>query len=393
MMKKRHYLLLLALTALTALAQRDPMHRYNTKFTLSEENFVDTIPIEFEDDQIYIHATVNGLDYRLNIDTGSSQGIAYANGRLPYGRILGKVESRDANGRIDTIQAVAFPTFTIGHLTISGYSGSLFRRHHTPAKYDAIIGFDLFNKGLSAKIDTREGIMILTDIRNYFDMEEGYRFKYRLLRFVPNVKLSPYPNCIDEALFDTGSRRLYVMGNRSLDLFYDRFPDISSQIESRSHGHRAVGGFGAEKADRLTFLWLDGFNLGGYEFRDYHTMTTQGYSRIGGELLRYGSLIINPRRKTMTFQPYNEGDAIMVSNSQTNIAFIPQNDRPVVGMVWEGGPHYRNGFRQGDMILQIDNHFINTFNDFLTYPFIEGRQHVFLVRSLDGAIHEIVSER
>ncbi len=393
MMKKRHYLLLLALTALTALAQRDPMHRYNTKFTLSEENFVDTIPIEFEDDQIYIHATVNGLDYRLNIDTGSSQGIAYANGRLPYGRILGKVESRDANGRIDTIQAVAFPTFTIGHLTISGYSGSLFRRHHTPAKYDAIIGFDLFNKGLSAKIDTREGIMILTDIRNYFDMEEGYRFKYRLLRFVPNVKLSPYPNCIDEALFDTGSRRLYVMGNRSLDLFYDRFPDISSQIESRSHGHRAVGGFGAEKADRLTFLWLDGFNLGGYEFRDYHTMTTQGYSRIGGELLRYGSLIINPRRKTMTFQPYNEGDAFMVSNSQTNIAFIPQNDRPVVGMVWEGGPHYRNGFRQGDMILQIDNHFINTFNDFLTYPFIEGRQHVFLVRSLDGAIHEIVSER
>ena len=387
------HLIIYLMAWMAAFDQNDPMHRYNTKFTLSEQDFVDTIPIEFENDQLYVRVYSEGRTYRMNIDTGSSQGIAYVGGTFPYGRILGKVESRDANGRIDTIHAVAFPSFTLGRITISGYSGSLFRRHHVPNRYDAIIGFDLFNKGLSAKIDTRKGIMVLTDRRHFFDEEDGYTWRYRLLRFVPNVKLSPYPNCIDEALFDTGSRRLYVMGNRSLNIFQDRFPDFSTQIESRSHGRRAVGGFGAEKSDALTFLWLDGFNLGGYEFRDYHTMTTQGYSRIGGELLRYGTLIIEPRRKTMTFQPYNDDMAIMVSNAQTNIAFIPQNDRPVVGMVWEGGPHYRNGFRQGDMILQIDNQFINTFSDFLSFPFIEGRQHTFLVRSQDGSIHEIISER
>ena len=391
-MRRFHFILLL-MAWLSSYAQRDPMYRYNTRFTLSAQNFADTIPIEFEDDQLYVRVSSGGRTYRMNIDTGSSQGIAYMGGTFPYGKVLGQVESRDANGRTDTISAVAFPTFTLGRLTISGYSGSLFRRHHAPGKYDAIIGFDLFNKGLSVKIDTRAGVMVLTDQRHLFDNEPGYTWKYRLLRFVPNVKLSPYPNCIDEALFDTGSRRLYVMGNRSLSVFEDRFPDFATQIESRGHGRRAVGGFGAEKSDDLAFLWLDGVNVGGYEFRDYHTMTTQGNSRMGGELLRYGSLIINPRRKEMTFQPYSEGDAVLVSNAQTNIAFIPWNNRPMVGMVWEGGLHYRNGFRQGDVILQIDNQMIYTFNDFLSYPFIEGWQHTFLVRSQDGSLHEIISER
>lgn len=375
---------------LTAQAQ---MYRYNLNFELSAHQFVDTIPIEFEDDQIYVSATINGQRYRFNLDTGSSQGIAYSNGHMPYGRVLGKVQSRDANNHIDTIQAVAFPTFTIGHLTIRGYSGSLLRHHTAQPKYDAIIGFDLFNKGLCAKIDVRAGYMILTDIRDYFEEEPGTTFKYRLLRFVPNVRLTPYPGCSDEALFDTGSKRLYVMGNGNLSLFEQKVPQIESQVEGRSHGHRAIGSFGTERADLVTFLWLDGFELGNYYFNDYHTMTTQGYSRIGAELFRYGSLIINPKRKRFTFQPYNGQQAVMVSNRQMNIAFVPKNGMPAVGLVWEGSPHYRNGFRQGDVILQIDGRAIRSFLDFQRYPFIEGREHTFLVRDEQGQLHEITSIR
>ena len=369
------------------------MYRYNLDFELSAQHFVDTIPIEFEDDQVYISAIIDGRRYRFNLDTGSSQGIAYSNGDMPYGRVLGKVQSRDANGHIDTIQAVSFPTFRIGHLTIRGYSGSLLRHHTTHPKYDACIGFDLFNKGLNAKIDTRQGYLILTDIRDFFDQESGYRFKYRLLRFVPNVRLTPYPGCSDEALFDTGSRRLYVMGSHSLSLFEEKVPAIASQVEGRSHGHRAIGTFGTERADQVSFLWLDGFQLGDYFFNDYHTMTTQGYSRIGGELFRYGSLIVNPRRKRFTFQPYNGEQAVMVSNKQMDIAFVPKNGLPCVGLVWEGSIHYSNGFRQGDVIVQIDGRPIRSFSEFQRYPFIEGREHTFLVRDTQGQLHEVVSVR
>lgn len=388
---KRLFVLLIILGGM--LPVHAQMYRYNLDFELSAQHFVDTIPIEFEDDQVYISAIIDGRRYRFNLDTGSSQGIAYSNGDMPYGRVLGKVQSRDANGHIDTIQAVAFPTFRIGHLTIRGYSGSLLRHHTTHPKYDACIGFDLFNKGLNAKIDTRQGYLILTDIRDYFDQEPGYRFKYRLLRFVPNVRLTPYPGCSDEALFDTGSRRLYVMGCRSLSLFEEKVPAIASQVEGRSHGHRAIGTFGTERADQVSFLWLDGFQLGDYFFNDYHTMTTQGYSRIGGELFRYGSLIVNPKRKRFTFQPYNGEQAVMVSNKQMDIAFVPKNGLPCVGLVWEGSIHYSNGFRQGDVIIQIDGRPIRSFTEFQRYPFIEGREHTFLVRDTQGQLHEVVSVR
>lgn len=387
---KRMILTLLCVTV--GMAAGAQMHRYKTDFTLSAKNFVDTIPIEFDDNQLYVRVRVGGVERRFAIDTGSSQGILYRGGSVDYGRVLGNVVSHDANARRDTIKAVTFPTFIIGRLTIRGYTGSLLRkpvRQHC----DGVIGFDLFNKGLQAKIDVRNLHMILTDRPRFFDNEDGFPMTYRLLRFVPNIKLSPYAGCMDEARFDTGSRRLYEMSRRSLQVFENRFPDMASQVEGRAHGSRAIGSFGAEHAADVAFLWLDQVTMGGFSFCDLHTMTTQGNSRVGAELLRYGTVTIRPQRREIVFQPYNGGDMVMVSNKQMDIAFVPRDGRATVGLIFEGSEHFRNGFRQGDVILSIDGHAVNTFRDFLAYPFIEGRQHHFLVRSALGNIREIKSIR
>lgn len=368
------------------------MYRYNTRFSVSARNFVDTIPIEFEDNQIYIRALVDGKERRFCLDTGSSQGILHRNGTIPYIRIMGNQVAYDANGQGDTVKAVQFPDIRLGNLTLRGYVGSLLERL-VGTKFDGVIGFDLFNKGLSAKIDAREGVMILTDRRDLFLNERGYSLKYRLLRFVPNVKLSPYPNCTDEARFDTGSRRLYVMARRSLQVFSRKFPDFSSQIEGVGHGSRAIGYFGTEQLSEMAFLWLDAVNMGGFSFLDYHTLTTEGNSRIGAELLNYGAIIILPRKKEIRFIPYSDGDKMMVSNSQTDIAFVPKNNRAVVGLIREGGEHYRNGFRQGDIVISIDGIAINTFEQFLRFPFVEDREHTFVVQDTMGDIHHVKSRR
>jgi hypothetical protein len=53
------------------------MHGYNLNFTFSQHNFCDTIPIEFDNDQIYIPVMMNGEEHLFNLDTGSSQGTVY----------------------------------------------------------------------------------------------------------------------------------------------------------------------------------------------------------------------------------------------------------------------------------------------------------------------------
>ena len=368
-------------------------YSYNTKFTLSARNFVDTIPIEYVDNQIYVRVTSGIHTYRLCLDTGSSQGIVYTDGSFPYVRKLGKIISHDANGASSEIEVVQYPDFTLGHLTIHGYSGSYLRSAVGHRDYDAVLGFDLVNKGLAMKIDTEAGVMILSDNSNYFEQEEGYTLKYKLPRWVPIITISPYHGCFDEVRFDSGSRRLYVMSDETFQRLRYQGDDFSSQIEGISYGRRAIGSFGAERSSEVGFLWLDRMRWGDYSFYDYHTMTTQGKSRIGAEIFHYGSVVFNPRRKTVKFQPYSHTPSCMVSNNQMEIAFVPSNGRPSVGLIWEGSRHYKNGFRQGDIITHIDGKRIVTFQQFLSYPFLKGYSHMFTVVGVDGETRIVESER
>ena len=392
-MKEKKTILIYLIIFIYAGSCMAQQHYYNLKFTLSGRNFVDSIPIEFVDQQVYLYGEVNGRKYRFCLDTGSSQGIIYSKSAFPYNKILGEIKSHDANGRVSSVKVAQYPDFTIGHLTIRGYSGSLINSSIVPASFDAIIGFDLFNKGLSAKIDTRDSLLILTDRRNFFDREEGFPVKYRLLRWVPQIQLNPYHGFTDEARFDTGSQRIYEMSGSSLRKLLAVFPDFSSQVEGRCFGHRAIGSFGTEQKEEVSFLGIDALDIGGHLFRDIHTMTTQGASRIGAGILQYGAIIIRPQRKEIVFQPYNESVETQVSNKQMDIAFVPQNGKAVVGLIWEKSVHYQNGFRQGDTILSIDGKPVNSFAQFIAFPFINGRKHRFMVMGANGVMRTLESER
>ena len=368
-------------------------YSYNVKFTVSKKNFVDSIPIEFHNGRIILKAYSGDREYRFLLDTGSSQGVIYENSMFNYVRKRGTITSHDANGTSHKIMTVEYPRFRIGSLVIEGYCGSLLPRQSNSDSHDAIIGFDIINKGLLAKIDIASGMLILTDNRRFFDREVGYVMKYRLLRWVPNVKLSPFPNCTDEARFDTGSRRLYEMSNRSCTTFSKVIYEFGSQIEGITHGSRTIASFGKEDHAQMAFLHLDRVMMGGFSFTDYHTITTQGNSRIGSELLNYGSVIINPFRKEITFCPYKDEGYYEVCNKQMDIAFVPMNGKASVGIIWEGSRHFRNGFRQGDVILSINGAPIDTFDLFLSYPFVEGYTYTFMVRGADGLIRTVESER
>ena len=112
------------------------------------KNFCDTIPIIIEDDLILLPVTIGDQQFRFLLDTGSSQGMVYANTDVYPLVTLGNIISRDANNHQDTVQVVQLPPFTLNAtpITISGYVASLMPRDAVSSKYDAVIGFDLFNR-------------------------------------------------------------------------------------------------------------------------------------------------------------------------------------------------------------------------------------------------------
>lgn len=364
----------------TAMAQQ---HRYTTNFTYSEHDFVDTIPITFRANQLYVDIVVDGRKHRACLDTGSSNGSLFTGSRIDSGASLGSVVSRDAAGRTDTLTAVQMPPFTLGRLTVRGYVAILFPSHMR-RDYDALLGFDLINKGLCCKIDVKQGYMVITDRRDFFRDEEGYRLKYKLKWFVPYVMVSPFKRHVDEVLFDTGSSQLFTMNKQSFEEHAYKSKQVNRQVESRLKGSLAIGTLGAEKTDDVVFLHLERLKWDEFSFTDVRTVTTQGASRLGAAICNYGMVTIDGFRRSITFRPYNHADSVAVENKAYSVAYVPKDGRPSVGLIVPTSDAYKAGLRQGDVILAIDNRPIASFEAFQQYGFIEGQTYKLLVRTAEG---------
>ena len=319
--------MIVAIGLLTGLPAQAQMHRYDTNFTVSQHHFVDTIPLELDDDQLYVPIRIGEKTYRFNLDTGSSQGMLYYGTRVPVVKELGHVVSYDANGVADTTLVVQLPEMQLGRLTIAGYVAAVKSRKVYRNNFDGIIGFDLFNKGIAGKIDPKRKCLILTDIKGYFDNEPGHTLKYKLVRFVPYVLVSPFMRHTDLALFDTGARQLYQMNREH---FFDhryKSKQVNAQVEGEARGNFAIGTNSTEKQDIVYFLNLDRLKWDDFSFARVRAITTQGDSRIGAQLFNYGSVVVNPWKKQLTFSPYNGADSVSVSNRQFGVAFIDKDDQ------------------------------------------------------------------
>jgi hypothetical protein len=100
-------------------------------------------------------------------------------------------------------------------------------------------------------------------------------------------------------------------------------------------------------------------------------------------------MIFNPHKKRARFQPYNQQAEVIIANKQLDIAFVPERGMPCVGLVWEQGEPYKLGFRQGDVILKIDDSIVRDFTQFVFWPFVIGREYRFTVRGRDGLVRQL----
>ena len=380
-------IILLSLLCIDADAQQA---LYSKKLVLSERNFADSIGIEWERNQVYVPVQINGRNYRFLLDTGAAQSVVYADTPIDGCQAAGYIRSHDATGAMDTVPMVILPPMTLGRLTISRCQATIQQRPIRMPGVDGILGFNLINSGLLAKIDVHRRLLIITDRKKQFKEEKGIDMPYKLRYHVPYLDVNPFGRYHEMTLFDTGSRRLYVMNRSS----FDRCADITgslidTQVEGRSMGRHAIGHFGVEPLNEVVFLCLSNLHVGRYTLHNLHTLTSQGESHLGAQLLTYGAMIINPKKKRITLLPYNGQQADSVNNRQLDIAFVSELGRPCVGLVWEQGEPYRLGFRQGDIITKIDDSIVRDFSQFISWPFIIGREYRFTVRGLHGETKEI----
>ena len=352
--------------------------RYDTDFLLSRKDFVMTLPIEVERNQIYLPVTIGGRQYRFKLDTGASQGVIYDDVDMPGLQELGYIKSEDATGTSRQVTTVELPPMTLDSLTISHFKVQRMQRRVVRRGEDGIIGFALFHRGLAARIDVRAGQMTLTDRKNYFKGAEGEVLRYRLMWHVPYVKVSPFEGADDEVLFDTGSPMLYAPNSERLERMSATVPAVESQTEGVTYGRRTMGHFGSERAHRITLLRLERLRWGRFDFQDVHCATVQGGSHMGAQMLQYGAMVINPFRRQLVFQPYDGATSCQVPDPRADIVMVEKDGRAMVGMVMEQGRAWEAGFRSEQVIVKVDDRPL-TFDEFNTYRWVKDQEYDFTI--------------
>ena len=387
MMKSNVFLLAMMMSgSLTASVQQGG---YSLDFAIDCENFVDSIAIEWVDGRVYVPVSVGGRACRFLLDTGAGQTVVYSDTPMAQCPRVGTIESHDAVGRTTRVDMVQLPPMTVGQTTFIGCSAVVQQRVASRLNIDGIIGFDIVNKGLSMKIDVQSRQLVLTDRKRYFDNEPGVMMRYKLNYHVPYIEVSPFDAFTERVLVDTGSRSFYSINKKQYDAGLKKRSEkrrLAGDLteEGRSVGYYAMGYSGAEENGEVVFLQLDNMKMGSQVFTNVHTLTTQGGSHLGAALLHYGMLTFMPRKKQVLFQPYTLGDTCTVGNRQLEIAFVQDDGRPVVGLVWEQSEPYRQGFRQGDIIVKIDGREVNSFQQFMNWGYERGREYEFTVLGSDG---------
>ena len=390
MMAHRAYILFTAL--LTVLSMQAQLGRYSADIRALPQHFCDTISVEWERDQVYVPVTAGGRTYRFLFDTGAGQAVVFSGSPLADAPRVSNLLSHDAAGNIDTVNVVELPPLRLGRTTLYECHATVQPSGVGARGIDGILGFDLVNSGLCLKLDMQSQQLIISDRKCCFDREEAATsLRYRLSYHVPYVDIIPFGRRSERVLFDTGSRNFFSMNIDHFNAAEEqrhRF-DRPYRVEGRTIGQHAIGHGGTEPMGEVVFLCLDSLGLGDCSFKGIHAITTQGGSHLGARLLRYGTVAFCPRHSRMFFRPY-EGMTTSVNNRQLDIAFVADaTGRPQVGLVWSQGTPYLRGFRQGDIIEQIDGRPVRSLLQFVTWPFERGREYVFTVRSTDGRRREI----
>jgi len=244
---------------------------------------------------------------------------------------------------------VKLENIQLGKLHIANYPLLLNEKQDFSCLNDGLIGFNLLRKGLKMKIDIQKRHIILTDQPKMFANESGQAVN---------------------AIFDTGSSVLFSMNKPAI---YD-----GSKLPKRNKEYRAFlsqtiwsdSGYGSislsgAQYDSCFFMKLQQLNVLGVCLRDVPSQTSNGFCSIGVKILKYGSIVIDPFKQKMLFQPYENNTTIDVNEAPTNISVGFKDGQCFISMINPNSDIYKQGGRKGDRIKTLNGDEITDVCSFL----------------------------
>ncbi|MBR5687335.1 MAG: aspartyl protease family protein [Prevotella sp.] len=355
-----------------------------------EKNFCDTIPIEFRRGRIFIPVEIEGRTHQFIFDTGCSVGLMFTDRAVNLKSKFGFTLSSDAANHVHFTGVKRIPEMRIGHITVRNYrviltpNQSMVNTEYECQQIVGCIGSDLISKRRAVKIDTEQGIMVITDRPGVFDKEEGFRIPFKDEMRVPYIQVSTRADKTRWCMFDTGFPGF-------LDV---RRKDITeADTLDTATGSITAGIYGKTDDERLMLLRLDSLRIGDCVFRQVTTNLQSANNYVlGSSVLKFGSMVIDYNSHQMIFRPYRYDNGVTVANTFSDFVMMPrEDDNLYVTLVWSKSRAYTLGVRQGDRLTHIDG--IDVSGNPCAYMNLGPGDHTITLVSTDGEKKEIPIKR
>lgn len=353
------------------------------------------VPYTTINGKIIIEAQAEGVPGKFIFDTGAPTYITYSLARRLSLESTNTQNILDAHNQSMTLEKTKLKSLSMGMpgINIEEIPVTIMPEGHLIEQFgvDGMIGCELF-PGAVVRIDSRQKKIIITD--NISPFRINLRNRLPLLHVqgqIPFIELNVGAGVIETVMFDSGSGAFYEMISATAS---EALRENAAALLSKGYGSSGIGMAGAASAGEHNLIRLFELRVGTGRFRNIVTESMDApYSRLGSQLLDYGTVTIDYASSAFYFEPFEPAPQDLYKK-RWNVDFTMANGHVVIACVWGD---LVEKISPGDRVLKIDGEPVGEVNvsDALQSSIvkIKNEKAIITVLRQDGTEVEVAIEK
>ena len=366
-------------------------------FTTKAETpaFYVEVPYTTINGKIIIEAQVEGVPGKFIFDTGAPTYITYSLARRLSLESTNTQNILDAHNQSMTLEKTQLKRLSMGMpgINIEEIPVTIMPEGHLIEQFgvDGMIGCELF-PGAVVRIDSRQKKIIITDNISLFHI--NLRNRLPLLHVqgqIPFIELNVGVGVIETVMFDSGSGAFYEMISATAS---EALRENAAALLSKGYGSSGIGMAGAASAGEHNLIRLFELRVSTGRFQNIVTESMDApYSRLGSQLLDYGTVTIDYASSAFYFEPFESAPQDLYKK-RWNVDFTMANGHVVIACVWGD---LVEKISPGDRVFKIDGEPVGEVNvsDALQSSIvkIKNEKAIITVLRQDGTEVEVAIEK
>lgn len=311
--------------------------------------FYTRIPYQNVAGKMQVKVSVGGVEGTFIFDTGAPVCLTHTFARKVNLTKIQEMRFVDSNGQEFTQDLYLLDALRVSDTEFTKVQAVVFEEGNMVEQMgiDGVLGYTLFGSHI-VELDAANQEIIISDMEERFPLKAEYASRMLSADYTPMIEWKVGGVVADTVLFDSGAAGFW-------DVSETKYMQLKKQglVEqlSRGEGIISFGAAGLEESTVRYRLKAGEVGIGAARFRNVTAETTTGMSRVGTDLLYYGKVVMDYRKRMFYFIP-NQPDAVPDMYRKTwNVEITVMGDYLTAGFIWESAAKDLSG---GERIVAVN---------------------------------------